>query len=100
MTKRVIWVVAVIVTMIYGGLAVGWVHRNDNPTRTADQTGLKTYSPVSGFAQYSKITGERMSGFHHTYDDCMEAEQPNVVFPYRYECRRPKDPPTPIKEYE
>ena len=31
--------------MIYGALAVGWVHRNDNPARTTDQTGLKTYSP-------------------------------------------------------
>ena len=58
MKKTIIWVVAVIVTMIYGGLAVGWVHRNDNPTRTADQTGLKTYlrSPTTGNSAADTIT--------------------------------------------
>jgi hypothetical protein len=99
--KLFTWVaVTVIVTMIYGALAVGWVHRNDSPTRTTDENGLKTYSPVSGFAQYSKITGERMSDFHPTYDECMEEEQPKVGFPYRTECRRETDPPTPIVPYE
>jgi hypothetical protein len=50
------------------------------------------------WAQYSKITGEPMSGFHHTHDDCMEEEMPKVSFPYRSECRRPKDQPTTIDD--
>lgn len=63
MKKTIIWVVAVIVTMIYGGLAVGWVHRNDNPTRTADQTGLKTYSPLPHYWQLR-------CGYNNKLEDC------------------------------
>jgi hypothetical protein len=141
MKKRFIWVSATfVVIMIYGALAVGWAYRNDNLSRTLDQTGLRTYSPraegvgiltpeprnddpldgtkhcigdselcdggpdypprTGDWAQYSKITKERMSDFHGTYDECFTEEMPKVGFPYRTQCKRPGDPFEPVKEYE
>ena len=54
----------------------------------------------SGWAQYSKRTGERTSPLHPTLEECANEEQPKVMLPYAYECRRETDPPTPIVEPE
>ncbi len=86
--RLIILVIAIVgLVFIYGTLSMAWA-------------GCDEAIYPQGWAQFSKITGERLSPYHNSYDECMEEEQPKVAFPFRFECRRHTDAPTPIREYQ